>query len=320
MPWKRYGFNRLYVNTHSGDRVGWFDLDKNQAVLEREELRYEFEHVLRANGVGTHAATEATSTVEIQGAVRAEREPQVAAVSPSAPTAIPPLNVTVPPLSASTVPVTESVECSWIDLARNQPGQSVRKQAASLRQAAPMRTLVARVVGKHTDERAFRVGAEGEKKVARRLARLPESWKVLHSVPIGSRGSDIDHVIVGSVGVFTVNTKHHPEANIWVRGDTFKVDRRNQPYVRNARFEAKRASGMLSAATGLPISVTGVIAVVGARGGFIVKAQPADGVVHVVGRKNLVKWLLGHGSIFSPEQVSIVFDQARRSTTWFDDC
>ena len=36
-----------------------------------------------------------------------------------------------------------------------------------------MRTLFARVLGVHTDERAFRVGAKGERLVGQQLDRLP---------------------------------------------------------------------------------------------------------------------------------------------------
>lgn len=40
----------------------------------------------------------------------------------------------------------------------------------------------------------------------------------------GERGSDIDHVLIGPAGVFTVNVKHHPNSSIWVGGDTFMVN------------------------------------------------------------------------------------------------
>jgi hypothetical protein len=92
----------------------------------------------------------------------------------------------------------------------------------------------------HTDERAWRIGADGERKVADRLARLPQAWTVLHALPVGARGADIDHLVIGPGGVFTINTKHHPDARIWVGGDTFLVNGKRYPYVRNARHEAAR--------------------------------------------------------------------------------
>jgi hypothetical protein len=322
--WKRYGQHRLYVNTTSGNRVGWFDMNRNVAVLEREDLRSEFEHVLRANGIGLPSTTNGAPNHRSRRPVTIDSEHPSVTSSPLAvpefvaPNHQPSVSSTAKALTPSALITTPpgSPEFPWVDLAQNRPGQAVREQATILREAAPIRTFAARITGFHTDERAFRLGADGEEKVAQRLAGLPAGWEVLHSVPIGSRGSDIDHVIAGPAGVFTVNTKHHPDANIWVGGETFKVDGRNQPYVRKARFEAERASKMLTFACGIPVSVKAVIAVVGARGGLTIKAQPADGVVHVVGRKKLSGWLLSHGPIYSSDQVSIVFNQARRSTTW----
>jgi hypothetical protein len=49
-----------------------------------------------------------------------------------------------------------------------------------------------------------------------------------------------------------------------------------------SRFEAHRTSKFLTAALGgVPVTTTGVIAVMGARKGFTVKAQPPDGAVIV---------------------------------------
>jgi hypothetical protein len=166
----------------------------------------------------------------------------------------------------------------------------------------------------HTDERAWRIGAKGERLVAARLAKLPEPWRTLHAVPVGERGSDIDHVVIGPSGVFTVNAKHHPDAKVWVGGNTFMVNGHRQPYVRNSRHEAKRAARLLSAALEAPVEVTGVIAVVGAHKGFIVKEQPAD--VHVVTRKRIARWLTSLPQVLSDEEVSAIYAAGRRSDTW----
>ena len=61
---------------------------------------------------------------------------------------------------------------SALDLAANRPGAAARAKALEVRRAAPVRSRVARVMGVHTDERAWRVGADGEEEVGRRLAKL----------------------------------------------------------------------------------------------------------------------------------------------------
>jgi hypothetical protein len=126
--------------------------------------------------------------------------------------------------------------------------------------------------------------------------------------------ADEANVVVGPGGVFTINTKHHPDASVWVGGNTFMVNGHRQPYVRNARFEAERAAKLLSPAAGFAVRTTGLIVVVGAHKGFNVKSQPEG--VHVLGRKQLVAWLCGLAPALFADEVERTFRVARRSDTW----
>lgn len=40
--WTRYGQDRLYVSTETGERVGWFDLVTGRATVECSELEQSF--------------------------------------------------------------------------------------------------------------------------------------------------------------------------------------------------------------------------------------------------------------------------------------
>jgi hypothetical protein len=184
--------------------------------------------------------------------------------------------------------------------------------ALERRQAAPVKTFIARLFRVHGNERAWRVGAEGEEEVARHLGRLSEGWRVLHSVPIGEMGSDIDHVVIGPPGVFTLNTKNHIRGNVWVTETVFMVNGQKREYFRNSRYEAKRASSLLSAACGFDVPVEPIIVVMAAR--LTVKSQPTD--VHVVGRKAIRKWLMQRRSILTPERVEQIYKIARSDLTW----
>jgi len=169
----------------------------------------------------------------------------------------------------------------------------------------------------HTDERAWRIGADDEEAVATRLARLGPEWRVLHAVPVGNRGSDIDHVGIGPAGVFTVNAKHHPKASVWVGADKFMVNGQCQSYVRNSRHEAQRASRLLTTACGFPVTAIRLIAVMGAREGFTVREQPPGGDIHVVTRRGVDRWLSRRPvGVLGAEQVKAVHEQARRWVTW----
>ncbi|WP_378095638.1 nuclease-related domain-containing protein [Cellulomonas sp. T2.31MG-18] len=204
----------------------------------------------------------------------------------------------------------------WEDLAAHRAGEMARQQAVALKQAAPVRTFVARVFGLHTDERSWRIGADGEEKVAARLAKLAKRdprWRFVHAIPVGENGSDIDHLVIGPGGVFSLNAKHHPGARIWVRDNAFRVNGQQQPYIRNSRHEARRAGRYLTAACGFPVDVTGIVVPVGADD-LTIKQQPAD--VVVVNRMALAPWLRRRPDLLGEAAVDAIFEAARRSTTW----
>lgn len=202
----------------------------------------------------------------------------------------------------------------WTDLAATAAGAGLQAEARALREAAPVRTFVARVLGVHTDERAWRVGAKGEQLVAARLERLGRSWHVIHSVILSETGTDLDHLVIGPGGVFSVNTKNHPAHRIWVRGDTFMVNGHRQTYVRASRSEGRKVARMLSAACGFEVTVRPIIAVVGVTG-LDVKEQPAD--VRICSLRRIAEWLAAQPRTLSREQVEAIFSVARRSTTWW---
>ena len=303
VEWKKYGQHRLYLKTQSGEDVGWIDLKSSRFELLRDDLRSEFELALREQAA---AYVLKGDRVLISSDRRVSR-PTVAAD---------PIGLHQWDEPAEHSASAEQPERPWTDLALNRPGNGIRTLARAHRSTAPLSTGIARLFNIHTDERAYRIGADGEVATGKVLARLPGGWKVLHSVPVGSHGSDIDHVVIGPGGVFTINTKHHPNSSVWVAGETFLVNGVRRPYVRNSCFEAKRAVRLLTGLSGFSVPVTGVIAVVGAHEGFKVKEQPQGGLVHVVARRNLAHWLTERPSCLSGWEIDCLFAHARRSTTW----
>lgn len=328
--WRRYGKDRVYVSlpdgSEHGRRFGFRDLISGEDTLEAGLTDSE-----RAAFYATLACWDSK-----QEAIAAPKaEPGL--VSPTAPSveAAPPSLLSPVALSdaalAETSPIaaTQSqpaqradasdsvvVEQPWVDLSRTRAGAAARDQALQKRAQAPVKTTLARVLGVHTDERAWRIGADGEEKVAARLEKMcakNPAWKVLHAVPVGTRGSDIDHVLIGPAGVFTINTKNHPNAKVFVAGDTLMVNGAKTTYVRNSRYEAERTARLLSAAAGFQVPVQGVVSLVNCIE-FTVKKQPRD--VHVTTRRRIVDWIGGHGGVLSPDLVDRIFEQARRSTTW----
>lgn len=328
--WRRYGKDRLYVTTADETKIGFWDLVAGEGHPESPD----YEATLLAAVAGWKAES-GECPVPVTLAVS---EPQPVSLAPEVlidgdggPDASATL-LTVESVDPDHTPdpaaptrVVESADRDitpteparpWLDLAMNRAGAEAREQAVAAREAAPVKTVLARVLGVHTDERAWRIGADGEEKVAAQLdkvARKDPRWRFLHAIPVGDRGSDIDHLVIGPGGVFTVNAKNHPKAKIWVGGNTFMVNGTKVPYVRNARHEAGRAAKLLTAACGFPVHVEGLIVTVNAED-VTIKTQP-DGV-SVTWRNNLAKWLLRHGDIHTPETLDAIYEAARRSTTW----
>ena len=129
---------------------------------------------------------------------------------------------------------------------------------------------------------------------------------------MGDLGSDIDHVVIGPPGMFTINTKTHPDKLIWANAKVITVDKRKTHYAKVARTEADTATRLLTAALRHPVPVAPVISVV--RGTVGGNHQPLG--VTVVPVKKLVDWLLHQPVYYSPADVERVYAVARWSTTW----
>ncbi|MGN6252008.1 MAG: nuclease-related domain-containing protein [Marmoricola sp.] len=284
--WARYGHERLYAETPGGTALGYLDLKTG---------RYHSDDLsnlpLLEKAIGDHLAVKAPT----------QTEPATPAETPA-------------PVAAA---VAEPGPPTWEDISGHQAGSAVREQALAAREAqGKVRHFLAKVLDVKTEERAWRVGAAGEQAVAAQLAKLGPEWRVLHSIEVGNRGSDIDHVLIGPGGVLTVNAKNHPNTSIWVGGDTFMVNGQRVPYVRNSRHEAKRAGRLLSERAGFPVNVLGVIAVMGAHKGFTIKKQPEDGAVVIVQRRRIAQYAQGLPRRMTEREIEAIYDVARRSTTW----
>src|SRR5438034_2925655 len=89
-------------------------------------------------------------------------------------------------------------------LVGRKPGSSAAVKARDLRRAVPLGFVRSFLFGHHTDERVWRKAANGERFVGSVLGRLPQGWHVFHDVPVGERGANTDHVVVGPAGAFTM--------------------------------------------------------------------------------------------------------------------
>lgn len=130
--WRRWGKDRLYVEWTDGSKVGFWDLEADSG----HPASAEHEHTLLS------AVTEWKSSQRSEASTEDEPRQVTQTEASLRPEQhdIPDERVTAPR--------------PWVDLATNPAGAETRERADAARNAAPVRTAFARILGVHTDERA----------------------------------------------------------------------------------------------------------------------------------------------------------------------
>lgn len=203
-------------------------------------------------------------------------------------------------------------------LDRRVAGQSVIEKLRDLAAERPP-TWRQRVFGirpVHPDMKSWLAGARGERIVGAVLKKLGPEWLVLHAVPVGDAHTDIDHIVIGPAGAFTINTKHHKGKTVWAGNRVLKINGQNTDHLRNSRSEAKRAAKLLTAAAGVEAPVRPVIALVDA-GKVTVKENLTD--VAVVRAGELVAWLNNQVPVLLDEDLTQLRAAALAPDTWHSD-
>ncbi|WP_051973323.1 nuclease-related domain-containing protein [Cryobacterium sp. MLB-32] len=140
-------------------------------------------------------------------------------------------------------------------------------------------------------------GAKAEMAVGMLLAELPAEWTTFHAIPAGAEGTEIDHLVVGPGGVFTIQTKRHRGKRVRVAGRTVVVDGERLPYIRKAELDAARVTTLLRERMLLRPSVRPVVAIVGAKR-ITMYQKPAQ--VKVLDAEDLRPWLLTRPPVLDP--------------------
>ncbi|WP_156364456.1 nuclease-related domain-containing protein [Curtobacterium sp. Leaf261] len=204
------------------------------------------------------------------------------------------------------------------DLTRRVPGQALMAECIRHQAARHPRGRIARVLGVHAvapDARSWYVGALGERITARLLDALGPEYVVLHSVPVSESGTDIDHLVVGPIGVVAINTKHLRDARVWVAGDTVMVNGHREPFVRVARSERRRVVRTMAQRT-LPVTpVTSIVAVVDPAS-VAIRSAPED--VLVLDARRLVRTLRRMPEVLGHDAVWALAGALSSGSTWID--
>ena len=312
--WRNFGHDRLYVRTLAGADLGWWDVATDEGHALDPELAGELEHIVRdwqaSHGMGGPARRVLRQVTPLEAEEPPAEEPQ--AEEPTAEDL--PAVTAAPRRAAGYVEPVRTVVEPPADLLANRAGESLLRQEVA--ELAAGRSSGRRFADFAPVASSWEVGAVGEQLVAdelRKLAAHDPRWGFLNSIPVNAKGTDIDHLVIGPGGVFTINTKHHRDARVWVSGDMLMVNGQRTWYVRNARREAENATARLTEATGRPIRAFGLVVPVGAAS-LTVKNHPAD--VGIVNRRRLASYFESLPAVLDKDTVLAVFEAARDCRTW----
>jgi hypothetical protein len=197
-------------------------------------------------------------------------------------------------------------------LTRRRPGQTAAERAEELRKAAPIRSLVTRVLRVTTDERTWRMEADGKRRVAARLARLEvDGWFAFHDLSVGDRTGVVDHLVIGPGGVFTVTTAVL-NGRVWATEEMVLHNAHPTAYLLDAGARARRVALCLGAAVGVPVDVRPVLAVF--CDDLKLKVQPAG--VALVDGITIHRFFERQPVVFARREAFALATAAHRPTTW----
>ena len=118
---------------------------------------------------------------------------------------------------------------------------------------------------------------------------------------------------IGPGGVYAVTVADHGRARVLIAGDVVQINGKRPAYVAEARRDAKRAGRAMSAAVGLTVPVTPVLAFVGS-GVISVHGLPKDCLVAT--HRELDRLLIAGGARISPATAGKLSAVAGNPATW----
>jgi hypothetical protein len=203
------------------------------------------------------------------------------------------------------------IDRQYLDPAAGSGAREMERELAAGK--GTVRRLFEGILDVPTADRNWRRGAEGEERVAARLAKkLDDRWVVIHDLTIGTQGANLDHLVIGPAGVFTLNTKNL-KGKVTVYDKAVLHNGQNHHFLPKARDEAKKVAERLTSVTGQPVPVRSVIVLTGSAEADI-KGSPRN--VRVIGYLRLPRWLNGLPEVLPPAEALRLERAARDPQTW----
>ncbi|MCU1637129.1 MAG: hypothetical protein JWQ68_2368 [Cryobacterium sp.] len=195
-------------------------------------------------------------------------------------------------------------------------GLAAAIEVLRLQRDAPARLLFGRVFGRSTlthEAEAWYRQATAEIGVGETLARLPTPWTVLHSVPTGIAGHQVDHLVIGPGGILTVVLRHGTGDDISVPDGVLVVDGSARSYLAEAEGVARRVSEVILTRMPLATPVRPVLAFVEPR---VITIREKTACVDVVDAGELGGWLQALPPVLGEADARQVVAVLDSPTTW----
>lgn len=225
---------------------------------------------------------------------------------------LPEVPVTVFPARPALPVTTPSKALARVERPTSAPPNSLEPQRTSPVEWARRRRAV---------KEARRIEAAGARALTR-LDRLGPTWHIVdwprtdyaqsyhEPDPADDRAG---FLAIGPGGIYAVTVADHGRARVLIAGDVVQINGKRPAYVAEARRDAKRAGRAMSAAVGLTIPVTPVLAFVGS-GVISVHGLPKDCLVAT--HRELDRLLIAGGSRISPATAAKLRAVAEHPATW----
>lgn len=149
---------------------------------------------------------------------------------------------------------------------------------------------------------SFFKGARGEEMSASSLARLSADWTIFNGL-ITPQGNDIDHVVVGPLGIFVVETKHWSGEVDLINGEIL-ANGRTLAIHRSPIAQVRRSMAAIAEITQLPVAqIHGILCFAGKQ--FLDATKFADEVA-VCSHLNLEQHILSVSTTLDAKEIARV--------------
>ncbi|GHB65266.1 hypothetical protein GCM10010347_39030 [Streptomyces cirratus] len=297
-PWKKHGKDRLYVNLPDGTAVAWADRATKTVTIKLRKYQDEALALLRRHlGEGLTVSSTPSPAHAPRPAAPSRQQGQPRHATPKK-----------RPERPASLPLLSPSE----DLARNRPGSRVVGVIAE-RGPSTVQRLKSKLLRQSSEWDSWYAGLEGERRVGRELERLtPLGWRVLHGIEKGN-GGDIDHLLIGPGGVFSINTKNHRDASVWIGDSMAKVNGGPpRPYAAASQAEADFVRRVLGRYCAFEVPVEPVLVFVGVTA---LNRAATQYTVRVYQEREVAALGPLTGKL-TPEQVEQVYTVARHRRVW----